>query len=260
MRRLAGAVIAVIGMSVTAAFMVATSGAVIQSPIGDTCTASGSGSTYTLLIGTGSGPQQYGFAFGTGGATIANAVIPGNNGDFTTENLAPNTTGAWVSDTPLSGSFVVSLSLRGTPTGSFTVVPSGASQSPYFARVTCTLSSGTSPKAHAALSVNTHVTYDAAVGGWHIVVTVPTGGTVSAAQPEPTISSASAKAVTAKPTIESNSVALKSAGKATLTLRPTGIGKTELKAKGAIKLQLRVTFDANNGTSGSKLLSLTLQK
>ena len=63
---------------------------------GDTCTATGTGNEYTLHITIPAGSQQYGFAFGASGATVTNADIPGTDGSFSTQNLAPNTTGAWL--------------------------------------------------------------------------------------------------------------------------------------------------------------------
>ncbi len=91
-----------------AALLVALAGASMKAaPSGDTCTASGSGPTYTLRISLPPGAQQFGFAFGADGAAVTNAVIPGANGNFTTEGLAANTTGAWLSDAPLPSSSVV---------------------------------------------------------------------------------------------------------------------------------------------------------
>ena len=100
------------------AFAATTASAVAPSASGDTCTASGSGTAYTLHITVPAGSPQYGFAFGAAGAKVTGAVIPGMNGSFSSENLAPNTSGAWISDSPVTGSPVATLTLSGQATGS----------------------------------------------------------------------------------------------------------------------------------------------
>jgi hypothetical protein len=96
MRKL-GAVVA--GLSL-AAFLAATGNARMQSSTGDTCTSAGNGTAYTLHIAVRPGGQEFGFAVGTRGVKVTNVAIPGMNGNFSTDNLAPNTTGAWIGDTP----------------------------------------------------------------------------------------------------------------------------------------------------------------
>ena len=115
------------------------------------------------------------------------------------------------------------------------------------------------PAATATFSVAPRATYSPAAKAWHLVVTIPGPGTVSAVQPVPTIT-AYAKAATAKPLVQARRVTLNTAGKVTLTLRPTSKGQTALAQNGSFKVQLRVTFDAQNGTSGHKTVSLTLAR
>jgi hypothetical protein len=244
------------GAFASAAFLAVNAGAATQS--GDTCTASGNGTTYTLNIAVPSGAQQFGFAFGAPGATVTNAVIPGTNGSFSSQKLAPNTTGAWISDAPMTGAPDATLTVSGTATGAFTVVPAGASQSTYFSPVRCTLSTGGT--ASVAFTVEPQVTYSASAGTWHLVVAVPGAGTVSARQLEPTTGTGSSKSVTAKSLVQTRKITRMTAGKATLTLRATPSGQTDLKKTGAIKLKLHVTFDAQSGKSANKLVSLTLKK
>src|SRR5205085_8349945 len=96
----------------------------IQAPSGDTCTYSANGTTYTVNIVTGSGVQQFGFAFGAPGLTLTNVGISGQNGNFTTTKLPTGTTGAWISDAPLTGNVVATLTGTGSTTGAVVIVPS----------------------------------------------------------------------------------------------------------------------------------------
>jgi hypothetical protein len=252
MRPLAG----IVGVVVSAFAVAGPAGAGTQSL--DTCKVTGSGSTYTVRISVEAGSEQYGFAFGAGGASVANAVIPGNNGSFSTQNLATNTTGAWISDTALTGNVVATLTVSGTPSAPFTVVPAGAAQAMYFDPVTC--SSGTVASPAAALTVASHAVYRSSAGTWRLAVTLPGAGRVTALQLEPTVGTATAKSHTAKPLVKSNTVAAHSRGKYTLTLRATSDGLAALKAHGTMKVELHVVFDAQSGKSGVKTLSLTLRR
>ena len=109
----------------------------MQVASGDTCTYSANGTTYTVNIVTGSGVQQFGFAFGAPGMTLTNIGISGQNGNFTTAKLPANTGGAWISDAPLTGNVVATLTGSGSTTGPVVVVPAAASQSSYFDAMTC---------------------------------------------------------------------------------------------------------------------------
>lgn len=249
----------IVGALVAAAFVVATAGAQMQAQSGDTCTATGAGAAYTLQITVPSGPQEYGFAFGAPGATVTNAVVSGTNGSFTTLNLPPGTTGAWISDTPLTGVPDASLTVSGTATGSLTIVPAGSATQPtYFSPVTCTFAKAA--QASNAFTVARQVAYVRAARVWHLTVTIPGAGTVSAQQLEPTIGTGSAKTVTAKSLVQSRKLTLKSAGKVTLTLRPTATGQVDLRKSGSIRVKLNVTFDPKSGKAASKLLDLRLER
>ena len=117
---------------VVAAVLAGGGAARVQVASGDTCTYSANGTTYTVNIVTGSGVQQFGFAFGAPGMTLTNIGISGQNGNFTTAKLPANTGGAWISDAPLTGNVVATLTGSGSTTGPVVVVPAAASQSSYF--------------------------------------------------------------------------------------------------------------------------------
>jgi hypothetical protein len=237
-----------------------TAGARTQTASGDTCGAAGNGTSYTLHIKVSPGAQQFGFAFRAPGTKIMNAVIPGVNGNFSaTQGVAVSASGAWTSDAPLTGTPVVTLTTTSAVNGHFTVVPLGASQTPAFDPVACTLSIGAGLPS-VSFSVNGHTTYVAHLALWHMAVTVPTGGTVSAQQLLPTIGTASAKSVTAKAAVQVRRVVSRHGGKVTLALKPTSSGQARLAANGSLTVRLRVVFDADNGKASDKLVSVTLKK
>lgn len=246
-------------MFAAVAVLAATANASAAASSGDTCTASGNGATYTLHITMPAGTQQYGFAFGAPGATVTNAVIPGANGSFSTQNLAANTSGAWISDSPLSGAPVASVTLRGQMTGSLRIVPASGTQPTYLSPVTCKLT-GAAPVASAVFSVDHKAGYSAAARTWQLAVSIAGAGTVSAKEAEPTVSTAAPGGATAKPFVQVKRVGLKSAGKVTLALRPTAAGSQKLAANGSMRIHLVVTFDASSGKSASKAVTLTLRK
>ena len=227
-------------------------------PSGDTCTASGSGPTYTLRISLPPGAQQFGFAFGADGAAVTNAVIPGTNGNFTTEGLAANTTGAWLSDAPLPSSSVVTVTTS-RPSSSLTIVPASATNPTYFTPITCRFTSATGPRG-TSFAVGQPMFRPAAGGSWRLVVTIPAAGIVSARQLEPVTGTGAAATVTPAPLVQVHRVALKSPGKVTLTLRPTTKGTALYLAGSPLHVKLHVTFDSADGRSASKLVTLTLRK
>jgi hypothetical protein len=241
-----------------AAVLAAGANALAAASSGDSCTASGNGSTYTLHITMPAGTQQYGFAFGASGATVTNAVIPGSNGSFSTQNLAPNTSGAWISDSPLSGAPVASVTLSGQMTGSLRVVPASGTQPTYMSPVTCKLANVASRT--AVFSVASRPSYMPAAHAWRLSVAIAGAGTVSAKEAEPTIGTAAPQGATAKPYVHVKQVSLKTPGKVTLSVRPTAAGSQRLAAHGSLKIHLLVTFDAATGKSASKLVTLTLRK
>lgn len=268
------------GALAAAALLVAPAGARVQTASGDVCTASGSGTQVTLHITIPPGQQQYGFAFRTSGASIRNASIPGTNGSFSTatETLAPNTSAGWFSDAPLPGSSVVTLTTSG-PAKSITIVPSvnatrvnggstpatgqtapSSSSAPTFLDpVTCTASSA-APARTATFTVDPRAIYSPAAKAWRLVVRIPGPGTVSAAQPVPTIGTGYAKPATAKPLVQAHRMSLTTAGSVTLTLKPTSKGQTALAQRGSFRVRLRVTFDAENGASAHKSVTLRLAR
>ena len=250
---------ALLGTLVLAALSaVAASARIEAQPSGDTCTASGSGPVYTLHITLPPGAQQFGFAFGARGAAITNAVIPGANGNFTTQGLAANTNGVWLSDAPLPATNNVTLTTTGKAT-SLTVVPASTAQPVYFSPITCRFTSGTGLQ-QIGFSINHHAVYNAHAGAWGLVVTIPAGGIVSAQQLVPTVGTGGAAAVTPKPLVQAHRVATKSGGKVTLMLRPTSKAMTALRTSAALHVRLKVTLDAADGRAATKLLSLTLSK
>jgi hypothetical protein len=252
------------GLLVTSALLTGTSSAQMQSSSGDTCTATGAGTSYTLNITVPSGaPPQYGFAFGANGATVTNIDIGGTEGTLSSQSLPAKTTSAWITVSPIlpGGSSVASVATSAPVSGGFTVVPASAAQPTptYLDPINCAIARGSPPPSHA-FTVDRHVAYSATAHGWRLVVTIPGAGTVSAKQLEPTVGTSTSKSVTAKSLVQARNLGLKSAGKVTLTLKPTAAGQTALNKNGSIKLKLNVVFDPKGGTSGSKILSLTLKK
>jgi hypothetical protein len=121
--------------------------------------------------------------------------------------------------------------------------------------------SASAPVAKAGkFSVSPHVTYDAASKAWKLTVILAGPGRASAVQPEPTVGGAYTTSKTAKPQVQSRSVARQSAGPVTLTLRPTALGSSTLARSGAIKLKLLVTFFPTGGKATNKLVNLVLKK
>jgi hypothetical protein len=250
----------VAGLVAPVAFAAATAGAVAPASSGDTCKASGSGTTYTLHITVPAGSRQYGFAFGAPGAKVTSAVIPGMNGSFSRENLAANTTGAWISDAPVTGSAVASLTLSGQMSGALRIVPASDASPTYLSPVICPLARSAPATGSAVFSVAHAASYNPAARIWQLVVAIGGPGTVSAKEPEPTISTAAPGGTTAKPFVQVRRVALKTPGKVTLALRPTAVGQAKLAAKGSMSVRLLVTFDAGSGKSATKTVRLTLRK
>ena len=259
MRRLLGIVI---GLLVPAAFLVSPAGAASQAPTGDTCTATGAGTSYTATITLpGNAPQQGGFAFGATGVKVTNINIAGYTGSLSTSSLPPNTTGQWLmSNPPRPGESVSAvLTTTGRVTGSFRVIATSSPPSgTFFKQFMCAVSHGT-PVPGNAFTVNQHVTYDSAAGAWHVVVTVPGPGTVTGIQAVATAAGSGSKQVAEKTSILSRKVVATSAGKFTLTLRPNARGTTALKSSGSIKLKMTVAFNPKDGKSASRILSLTLK-
>src|SRR5215831_19199891 len=195
-----------------AAVLAGSAGARTQVPSGDTCSYSANGGTYSVEIVAGSGIQQFGYAFG----------IPGQNGSFTTSKLPPSTTGAWISDAQLTGTSAATLTVSGSGTGPVVIVPAASAQASYYDPVTC--AAGATEKS-LGFTVGSRATYSRTAGGWHLVVSIPTAGTVSARQPLATSSK-----VKPKPLVQAKREALNSRGKVTLLLKATPQGQAVLNA------------------------------
>jgi hypothetical protein len=228
------------------------------SPSGDTCTVTGSGPVYTLHVSLPSGAQQFGLAFSARGTAVVNAVLPGANGSFTTQGKPANTSGVWLSDAPLPASSVVTLTTAGKAT-SLTIVPASTTTPSYLSPVACRFTSATGRET-TSFAVGSKPAYSSTAGAWRLVVTIPSGGIVSARQLEPTSGTGTAATVTPKPLVQARMVGLKTGGKVTLMLRPTSKGMAMLRADAPLHVSLHVTFDATGGGSATKSLTLTLRK
>ena len=87
-------------------------------------------------------------------------------------------------------------------------------------------------------TVNRHVSYHAAAGAWHLLVTVPGPGTVTGIQAVATAEEgSSSKQEAPKTSIETRKVVAKSAGTFTLSLRANARGNAALEQHGSIKLR-----------------------
>lgn len=230
---------------------------------GDHCTAAGTGTAYTLNIIIPSGaPQQFGFAFGASGTTVTNINLAGAEGTFSTQALPPAASGSGVTQNPIEpGSSVVSLVTSAPVKGPFSVVSVRAAQPQpaYLQPITCTLAS-TAAVVSNAFTVDRHPTYDAAGHVWHLAVTIPGPGTVSAIQPEPSIGTAAAHSTTIGVTlVQVRKVGLTSAGKVTLTIRLTPHGQRTLAAKGSIEPTLAVSFAPRDSKPATQRVTLTLR-
>lgn len=252
-----GKSLALASLLATAVFA-AGAGARTQVSSGDRCTYSVTGSATTVNIVTAAGVQQFGFAFGVPGQTLTNVGVSGQNGSFTTAKLPSNTTGAWISDAPLTGNIVATLTGSGSMSGPVVVVPSAASQSSYFDAVTC---AAATPTVKAlSFTVGSHAAYSATARGWHLVVTIPAAATVSAKQPLAKSLSAQPVSLRPKPLVQAKREALAGPGKVTLLLKATPQGAARLAAKGALAVKVTVTVDAKDGREAHKTVSLSLRK
>jgi hypothetical protein len=248
-----------LAIAISATVMAGTANARTDVPSGDTCTYSANGATYTVNIVTGNGVQQYGYAFGVPGATITNVGIAGQNGNFTTTNLPPTTTGGWISDAQLTGTSSATLTVSGTATGPVVVVPAANAQASYYDPVTCSAATGSNTGGATAkalfFTVSSHVAYSKPAGGWHLGVTIPAAGTVSAKQPL-----AKSARVKPKPLVQAKREALSSRGKVTLLLKATPQGEAVLNAKHVLKVRLTVTVDSKDGREAHKTITLSLRR
>lgn len=254
------------GALVSLAVLVPTSAATSRTPSGDTCAATGSGTSYALVVTLPSSASEQGaFAFGAPGLVVKSINAPGNPGTFSTKGLPAKTTGSWVlaSPTPPGSSFSASLTTSQPVTGSFNVVPAMSSGTAmtamtYLDPIPCEVSKVTIRV--GKLTVASHATYVSAIRAWHLAVTINGAGVVSAIELEPTVGTLTPAQKTAKSRVQARSKGLKSAGTLTLTLKPTSVGLAALRKSGSIKVKLTVSFSPTGGKPGSKIVSLTLKK
>ena len=185
----------------------------------------------------------------------------GVEGSFIAQPSPQGATGTWISASRLEpGTVLLSVTTSG-PAKTFTVRPASAPDPPaYFDPLSCAVKAAPSAPAAGNFTVASRATYDAVSKGWRLAVTLASAGRVRAVQPEPTVGTAAPTSSTAKPLVQSRSVALKSPGRVTLELRPTPRGQSKLSATGSLKLKLFVTFFPAGGTAASKVVTLVLKK
>jgi hypothetical protein len=243
-----------LGALVLAACLAAGSGAAMTAPSGDTCTVTGGGTSYTVVVSLPANAQeQGGFAFG--GATVTSIDVPATPGTLTTSGLPPNTSAMWtlngaaVPGQSISASVVTSAPI----TGSFTVVPANGTRTAWFDPVVCSFPKGT-PLPSNKFTAKKTVIYNPKTGTWREAVIVPGPGKLIFAHR--TI----VQGGTPKPLIKSGKLSVGKAGQVMLTLRPTAAGTAALGSAGKIKLSLNIEFSPTNGKPANKLVSLTLRR
>ena len=255
-----------LGALLIAVALAPVSGAKVQVPSGDTCSATGSNNTYTLVINIPStASEQGGFAFGATGTTVVSAKAPGNPGTFSTNGLPANTTGAWLlttSSAPPGSSVSATLKTSG-PVKAFRVVPGSSTSNgapmTFFDTIVCGVSKVVMPS--NAFSVNPHATYVSSLRAWHLTVSIGSAGTVRANQLEPTVGTMASQQKTAKSLVQTRRKSLNSAGKVTLTLTPTATGLAMLRTHASLHVKLSVSFNVKSGKSApAQIISLTLRK
>jgi hypothetical protein len=225
-------------------------------PTGDSCTASGSGTAYTLVITIpGSAPQQSGYAVGASGTTIKTIKSTDAPGSLSTASLPTGTSLAWLLQQPaMPGSVTISVATGGA-VKSFTVDAANSPPTAFIDRFACVVSPATAPIAKGAFTVVKKATYNAKGGTWRALVTVPAAGLLTATEQV-----ASNQVTKAKPLVDSTRVLTKSGGTYTLTLSLTGAGKTALKTSGSAKITLAITFAPTNGKHSTQMVDLTLKR
>ncbi|HWE80599.1 MAG TPA: hypothetical protein VG265_03040 [Gaiellaceae bacterium] len=249
--------IGLLGVLAPAAILVAASGASPQVATGDSCTATGNGTAYTLNIDLASGVQQGVFAFGAAEASVTNVNIGGTVGTLSTQGLPSGTTAKWMLNNTISsgGSLVASLTTS-APAKSFTVVPAASpTATAYLAPFRCALATKATLPSNA---FSTHGQFTYGAGKWHGRVTVSGPGKVSFGQ---MFARPSNGLPVKKPrlVISSHLVATK-AGTVTINLTPTAAGLAAIKAKGSVSFDLGVTFTPKGGRLATKLVRVTLHR
>jgi len=247
---------AALGALVLAACLAGGSGAAMSAPSGDTCTVTGGGTSYTVVINLPANTEEQGaFAFGGDSARVTNIVIPATPGALATVNVPANTTAMWtLNATAVPGQSLTASIMTSAPiSGTFSVVPANGNRTAWFDPVVCSF-----PKVSAVpsnkFSVKQKPTYNAKTGTWREAVVLPGPGKVIFAHR--TI----VQGGTPKPLIKTGKVSVSKAGQVMLTLRPTAAGAAALSTTGKIKLSLNIEFSPTNGKPANKLVSLTPRK
>ena len=251
-------------MIALAACCVASAGAVVHVPSGNTCSAAGSGTAYTLTINLpANAGEQGGFAVGAPGVKVTNISLPNSSGGgggsqagtLSTQGLPANTTAAWLLANPalVPGSTVsASVTTSAPVTGAFiTLVPANSQHTAYFDAIQCSLTK-VAPVSNK-FTVRKAVTYNAATGTWRIPVTVSGPGKLMYSH------RTLAAGGTPKPLIQTGRVNVKP-GSVTLNLKPSAAGRAALKASGSIKFNLSIEFSPTGGKPANKVVTLNLKR
>jgi hypothetical protein len=242
--------------------------AALASPSGGSCTATGSGTTFTidLVVPAGSLPQG-GIAIGVSGATVVGITTDGYSGTPSTNGLPEG-----ASDEELltqqfaSGTIVIHITLSTAYTGpEIMAFPTNFPPSSYFDQLNCMISSnGSSGGSTSTVTQpsNNFKPYSnagySATRGFYEWTVVPGPGIVSFR--DPLLGATGVNNADAKPLIKPGKVVATKAGDVTLPLVPTTAGKSALKATGTIKIALAITFTPTGGTPNTETVKLTLRE
>ena len=153
--------------------------AVAAGPSGDTCSVTGTGTAYTVVVNVPSNtPAQGAFAFGApAGVSTQVVAAQSSPGSVLTSGLPANTTSGLATITTPGSSVTASLTTSSPVSGSFTVVPANSDHTNWFDPVVCQHAGGT-PTVSNKFTVHTPVTYDGKAGVWRETVSVPGPGKV----------------------------------------------------------------------------------
>ena len=239
-------------LAVTAASL---AGGGVAAPSGDTCTATGNGTTYALQVTLPSTAVEQGaFAVGApGGVPITGIKDTGNPGTYSTQNLPANTGAVWVLTNPTyaaPGSQVILDVTTGQAVGgAFTVVPATAITTgqtiTYLDPIQCPIQKAAPPPSNR-FTVQKRFLFSGGV--WRFVVRVPGEGRV-------TIAGKSSPRLL----IRTRTIPV-AAGTTRLTIVPTAAGRTALAAGRALKLELVVEFKPRGGTPSTQTIAVALRK
>jgi hypothetical protein len=246
--------------------LAAPAGAAMHVPSGDTCTVSGSGTAYSVVVNLSpNSPEQGAFALGIpGGAKITSLGVPeGSGGGGTTQGgrslgtgLPAGTTAGWHLGNAAAvpgASVTLSLTTSAPAPGPFTLVPADATATTWFDRVVCQHPGG-SVVPSSKFTPAKRATFDARTSTWRQLVTVPGPGTLNY------VHRTLAAKGTPSPLVRSGRVTASKAGRVALVLRLSPAGAKALAASGRVKLDLNIQFSPKGGKPANKVVSLTLAK